>query len=225
MSMFGDIFKKKPEPKAPNNGAGSFGTPNSADNTMNSGGMSSGNSVSQNRPISQPIDPDEFFARPERKPKPKAEEPREIDTSAIEPDTVLRAEGEAPAVNYDYSKDKNKIETDSIDADQVLRGEGEVLVVQDSFKESATDSIDPNQYLRGEGEAPAVNYDYSQDKNKIETDNIDPNQFLRGEGEAPAINYDFSKDNNSISTEGVDTDTLQVWEEFASAAAGSADSE
>ena len=157
----GDLFKKKSD-SAPS-GMNTSGTATTASRPASSGGMPAGTGA-----VSQPIDPDEFFARPERKPKkPKVEESPEIDTSSIDPNATLRAEGEAPAVNYDYSKDKNK----------------------------------------------------------IETDNIDPNQYLRGEGEAPAINYDFSKDNKSINTDGVDTDTLPVWENFASAAAGSSDSE
>ena len=144
-----DIFKKKSSDIEVN----SFGNTAPA-NRMGAGSGTGAALNSQPKPVSQPIDPDEFFARPERKPKAAktAEIPQEIDTSDIDPDKVLRGEDEVPAVNYDYSKDKNMIETDNIDPDQVLRGEGQ---------------------------APAFNYDFSKDDNFLSTDDVNTD-VLRG---------------------------------------------
>ena len=180
------------------------GFPNAADNGASAGGFAENAPPQAASPyITQPVQPDDFFAKPE-KPKPQAavqqaqqtvqDKPKpepvtaysdtNIDTSEMNTEQKLCEQEQAIAANAKQVEYDNKLETEGMDAEQRLYEQEQAIAAN----------------------AKQVEYD-----NKLETEGMDAEQRLYEQEQAIAAGVKVMEYDNAIDTSELDTDSLEYY--------------
>ncbi len=211
-----------------------------------SGSVQNGFAESQYAPsynvqdIPQPVQPDEFFARPERKPKtsdapkaPKAPEPHaaektaapaedhsnEINTDSLDTEKALYEQEQSVAANRKPIQGSEEIETDSLDTEKALYEQEQSVAanrkpVQGS-EEIETDSLDTEKALYEQEQSVAANRKPIQGSEEIETDSLDTENALYEQEQSVAANRKPIQGSEEIDTSSLDMGELGYFDKEA----------
>lgn len=191
--------------------------PETADAAPESNGFAE-NAYSQPLPdIPQPIDPDEFFAKP-KKPEPvKEEEPaapaeeqsNEIETSGMDAEKVLREQEEAAALNQGSVVTGEGIETGELNAEQVLYEQEQALEASRKPVETSegieTGELDAEQVLYEQEQALEASRKPVETSEGIETGELNAEQVLYEQEQALA-----AAQGPAVTGEEIDTSDLEM---------------
>ena len=145
--------------------------------------------------IPQPVQPDDFFAKPEKNnPQEAKSDPApvnysgEIDTSSLDTEKALYENEQAVISNYKPVSGSDGIETEGLDTEKAL-------------------------YEREQ--AIAANYKPVSESEGIETEGLDVERALYEQEQAIAANSKNVDDNGGIEIAGLDTDGLDYFDQFS----------
>ncbi|MCH5348022.1 MAG: hypothetical protein J1E40_01740 [Oscillospiraceae bacterium] len=188
------------------------------------GSVSSANTQSLSG-IKQPVQPDDFFARPE-KPKaaeaPKASETKqasgsvpveqhatEIDTETLDTDKILYEQEQASAATRKPVEKTQSIETETIDTEKILYEQEQASAANRKPIEKTqgieTEAIDTEKILYEQEQASAANRKPIEKTQSIDTETLDTDRILYEQEQASAANAKVITE-----TEGIDTSTLDM---------------
>ena len=173
--------------------------------------------------IPQPIDPDEFFAKP-KKPEPaKEEEPaapveqsNEIETAGMDAEKVLREQEEAAALNQGPTVTGEGIETGELNAEQVLYEQEQELEASRKPVETSegieTGELDAEQVLYEQEQALEASRKPVETSEGIETGELNAEQVLYEQEQALAAVQKPTASSEEIDTSALDMGGLEYFE-------------
>ena len=226
-------FSSENSGTSPVNGSGTGSmTASSADSTMKPVGNSAPSPY-----IPQPVDPENFFAKPERNSKPVVKEPPKpaapvknaepvnysdgIDTSALDTDKALQEQEQSVSANYNPVNDTSSyIDTESLDTEKALyEQEKAVSSNYDPINDNSgieTESLDTEKALYEQEQAVAANRRILENDDGIDTDSLDTEKALYEQEQSVSSNYSPMNDNSGIDTDGLDLEDLGYFDKSAS---------
>lgn len=183
--------------------------------------------------VSQPVQPDEFFARPEKpkpvpqketkaenKPEPKpanaaSYEDTNLETSGLDTDAKLTEQEQAVAANAKHIEYDNVVSTDELDTDRKLYEQEQAIAANAKQVEYdnvvSTDELDTDRKLYEQEQAVAANAKQVEYDNVVSTDELDTDAKLTEQEQALAAVVKQAEYGNEIDTSELDIDSLEYY--------------
>lgn len=187
------------------------------------------------QPVSQPVQPEDFFpaqkpkSAPEPKPAPKKEPPKPVrsdnyedtnlDTSGLNAEQDLYKQEQAIAANARHIEYDNQLETTDLDTDRKLAEQERAIAANarqieyDNLLE--TSELDTDQKLYEQEQAIAANARQIEYDNQLETTDLDTDRKLAEQEQAAAANTRKMEYDNEIDTSELNTDSLAYYDTSA----------
>lgn len=212
-------------------------TPSAAENTApaQENGFSETNyapSANSYMNISQPVQPDDFFAKPAKKSapetqeKPKEPEPSkpanidssgEINTDSLDTDRILREQEAASAAAYRPVNAAEGIDTGSLDTDKALYEQEQASAAAykpvDVGEGIDTDSLNAEKTLYEQEQASAAAYRPVQTSEEIDTASLNAEKVLYEQEQASAAAYKPVQTSEEIDTSSLDMGGLGYFDD------------
>lgn len=202
---------------------------NAADIGAPAGGFAENTSSQASSPyITQPVQPDDFFAKPEKAVRQNARDKSEptpepaktysdtnIDTSEMNTEQKLYEQEQAIAANVKQVEYDNKLETEDMDAEQKLYEQEQAIAANTKQIEYdnklETEGMDTDRKLYEQEQAIIANTKQTEYDNKLETEGMDAEQKLYEQEQAIAAGVKAVEYDNAIDTSELDTDSLEYY--------------
>ncbi|MDE5859920.1 MAG: hypothetical protein K2H23_05995 [Oscillospiraceae bacterium] len=229
------IFIAKTRPKKLNEVPGyvqstpAYGGTEDTQNTV--GGFAEESDMAQGQYISQPVQPDDFFAKPEKKgaqpePKQTAEQTQTaapvsvyndttINTANLNAEQSLYEQEQAIAANTKHVEYTNNLDTSELDAEKGLYEQEQVVAANkkqvEYTNELDTSDMNAEQSLYEQEQAIAANTKQVEYTNTLDTSELDAEKGLYEQEQAVAANQKQIEYTSGIDTSEIDTDSLEYF--------------
>ena len=181
------------------------GAPTADDNGASAGGFAENTAQAVSPYISQPVQPDAFFAKPEKADRQNVQ-------NAVQQNSPDKSEPkQEPAKTYS----DNNIDTSEMNAEQKLYEQEQAIAANvkqvEYDNKLETDGIDAGQRLYEQEQAIAANAKQVEYDNKLETEGMDAEQKLYEQEQAIAAGVKAVEYDNTIDTSELNTDSLEYY--------------
>lgn len=184
------------------------------------------------RPVSQPVQPDDFFPAPKPKPAPEPPKPApqkeppkpvsqssyedtNLDTSGLDAEQDLYRQEQETAANARHVEYDNRLETSDLDTEQKLAEQERAVAANarhiEYDNQLETSDLDTDRQLYEQEQAIAANARTVEYDNQLETSDLDTDRQLYEQEQAAAANVRKMEYDNEIDTSELNTDSLEYY--------------